>query len=296
MTGKFAGIIPPVISPLTPSGDIDVAGLEAHVHRLVDGGVHGLFVLGSSGEGPLLTSSLARTLIRRTVEAVDGQVPVIAGALEPSTVRTIEAIELAAECGADAVVITTPYYVETDEVGMRAHIREAAERSPLPVVLYNIPSKTYHNMTPSIVADVIDLESIVGVKDSHGDWPQFEQLLALRRPGFVVLQGAERYGARSLLAGADGLVPGLGNVAPQLFAAMFNAAQAGDRDRVLALQLDVDVLGTLHTYGHWLACLKYAVSLVSPTQPNTFARVAPLSDAARATIDSLVGQQQGGQE
>ncbi|MBK9123634.1 MAG: dihydrodipicolinate synthase family protein [Chloroflexi bacterium] len=296
MTGKFTGIIPPVISPLTPAGEIDVAGLESHVHRLIDGGVHGLFVLGSSGEGPLLTSSLAKTLIRRTVEAVDGQIPVIAGALEPSTVRTIEAIELAAECGADAVVITTPYYVETDDAGLRAHVREAAERSPLPVVLYNIPSKTHHNMTPSIVADVIDLENIVGIKDSHGDWPQFEQLLALRGPDFVVLQGAERYAAQSLLAGADGLVPGLSNVAPRLFAEMFDAAQAGDRERLLALQSDADALGTLHTYGHWLACLKYAVSLVGPTQPHTFARVVPLSDAARATIESLVRRQQGGPE
>jgi 4-hydroxy-tetrahydrodipicolinate synthase len=293
MRRAFTGLIPPMISPLTPAGSVDEAGLEAHVRRLIAGGVSGLFVLGTSGEGPLLTSAQARQVIRLTVAAAAGRVPVLAGALEPSTVRTVEATLVAADCGADAAVVTTPYYIEADASGIREHFMRAAEGSPIPVVLYNIPSKTHHVLTPDIVADLVGLPNIVGIKDSHGDWAAFERLLAIRRPGFTVLQGAEFLSARSMLAGADGLVPGLSNVAPELFSAIIAAARAGSEADAHAMQAKADALGALHTHGHWLACLKYAVSRRGLTHPTTFAHAAPLTAAARSAIDALVAQQGG---
>jgi 4-hydroxy-tetrahydrodipicolinate synthase len=283
-----------MISPLTAGGTIDAAGLAAHVDRLIEGGVDGIFVLGTSGEGPLLGVDHTRQVIQRTAAAAGGRVPVLAGALEPSTLRTTEAIRIASDYGADAAVVTTPYYIEADDSGIRDHFLNVASRSPLPVVLYNIPSKTHHTLTPAIVAELVGTPNIVGIKDSHGDWDAFQRLLALRRPGFSVLQGAEFLSARSVLAGADGLVPGLSNVFPALFAALLAAGRAGNSEEAQALQAQADQLGTLHTHGHWLACLKYAVSRVGQTFPDTLVQAAPLTDAAQAAIRALVAAQQGG--
>lgn len=293
MTAAFTGLIPPMISPLLPDGGVDTTGLAAHVARLIQGGVNGLFVLGTSGEGPLLDAARARKIIVKTVEATAGRVPVLVGVLEPSTPRAIEAAYVAADCGAEAVVATTPYYVEADDYGIRDHFIQLADRSPLPLVLYNIPSKTHHVLTPDIVTEIVDHPHIVGIKDSHGDWAAFERFLALRRPGFTVLQGAERLSAKSMLAGGDGLVPGLGNIVPGLFSSMIKCVSAGETGTALALQEQADELGTLHTYGHWLTCLKYATSRMGLTHPDTFVSASPLSDAARAAIDALVAAGQG---
>lgn len=293
MTAAFAGLIPPMISPLLPDGTVDTAGLFAHVDRLIQDGVNGLFVLGTSGEGPLLDAACGRQIITKTVEAAAGRVPVLAGVLEPSTPRAIEAARIAGDCGAEAVVATTPYYIEADDYGIRDHLLQMADHSSLPLVLYNIPSKTHHILTPEVVAEIVDHPNIVGIKDSYGDWALFERFLALRRPGFTVLQGAERLSVKSLLAGGDGLVPGLGNIIPGLFKSMIQCAQAGDTDTALSLQIQVDELGKLHTYGHWLTCLKYATSRIGLTHPHTFVSASPLSDAARAAIDALVAASQG---
>lgn len=293
MAAVFAGLIPPMISPLSPDGTVDSGGLTAHVERLITGGVDGLFVLGTSGEGPLLDAARTHEIIAKTVEASAGRVPVLAGILEPSTPRALEAARSAADCGADAVVATTPYYVEADDYGIHDHFLQLADRLPLPLILYNIPSKTHHVLTPDIVAQIVDHPNVVGIKDSHGDWAAFERLLALRRPGFTVLQGAERLSAKSLLAGGDGLVPGLGNIVPELFTSIIACVKAGDADTALTLQAQADELGTLHTYGHWLTCLKYATSRLGLTHPDTFVSASPLSDAARAAIDALVAARQG---
>jgi 4-hydroxy-tetrahydrodipicolinate synthase len=282
-----------MISPLLPDGDVDTAGLSAHVERLIQGGVNGLFVLGTSGEGPLLDAARAQKIITKTVVATAGRVPVLAGVLEPSTRRALEAARIAADCGADAVVATTPYYVEADDHGILDHFLQLADQSPLMLILYNIPSKTHHVLTPDMVARLVDHPKVVGIKDSHGDWVAFQRLVALRRPGFTVLQGAERLSASSLLAGGDGLVPGLANVVPELFTSMIACVKAGDAETALSLQAQADELGTLHTYGHWLMCLKYATSRLGLTHSDTFVSASPLSDAARAAIDALVAARQG---
>ena len=286
---RLQGVIPPMITPLTPSGDLDPAATEQLVERLIAGGVDGIFVLGTSGEGPWLTADQCVAMMQIAVRATAGRVPVLGGVLEPGTRRTLEAIDRAAACGVSAVVVTTPYYFEADAPMQRVHFATVARRSPLPIVLYNIPSMTHNVIAPETVADLLDCGSIVGIKDSAGDWQAFESLLVLRdqRPDFQVLQGAEKLSLRSLLAGADGIVPGMGNVAPRLFADLVKSVRAGDTSAAELIQQQVDALWHLHTHGFWLACLKYAVSLVGTSQSPTCANL-DLSDASKAAIRALV--------
>ena len=284
------GLVPPMITPLTPEGEIDRNDLERLVNHLLDSGVSGLFILGTSGEGPWLTSRQSEALMRYTVEAVNGRVPVLAGVLEPSTPRTIEAIKRAVDCGVDTVVVTTPYYMEADASVQRYHLEQAAQISPLPVLLYNIPSKTHNILAPQTVREVLHITNIIGIKDSAGDWQAFEALLALRheRPTFKIFQGAEQLSARSLAAGADGVVPGLGNLVPVLFVEMIKNIKAGNVAAATALQEQVDWIGRLHTYGYWLACLKYAVSLSGLCSDVTCGQNGTLNETSKQAIRDLV--------
>jgi 4-hydroxy-tetrahydrodipicolinate synthase len=286
------GVIPPIIAPLRENGDVDVDGIRRLVAHLMGGGVSGVFALGTSGEGPWLTAMQTDQLVAATVRAIDRRVPVLVGVLEPGTARTLEAVRRAEANGADALVVTSPYYFEADSAAQRRHVEAVAAATQLPLILYNIPQTTHNPLVAATVRHLLAIETVIGIKESSGDWVGFEALLALRaeRPGFRVLQGAEHLCARSILAGADGLVPGLGNLAPGLFVRLVSAARGDDRATALALQERVIALGQLHAHGFWLACLKYAASLLGFGSGKTCGD-APLSSEAKGAIRRLVEQE-----
>jgi 4-hydroxy-tetrahydrodipicolinate synthase len=290
---RLAGVIPPMITPLTAAGEVDGAAIGRLVSYLVAGGVSGIFVLGTSGEGPWLSPAQAKAVIEATVRAAAGRAPVLAGVLEPSTVRALEAVAVAEAAGADALVVTSPYYFAVDGAAQVRHVAAIASATSLPLVLYNIPATTHNPFAPETVQRLAEIETVVGIKESSGDWSLFEQLLALRaaRPRWSVLQGAEQSAARAVLAGADGLVPGLGNLAPVLFAGLVRAAAGGSQAAALDLQARVDALWRLHTHGFWLACLKYAASLLGFGSGAVSGNAAVLVPEAQAAIRRLVEQQ-----
>ncbi len=287
---RISGVIPPMITPLTESRDIDIAGLERLVHHMLDGGVAGIFALGSSGEGPWLTATQQTTVIKEVVRCVAGRVPVLAGALEPSTSRTLEAIHRHASAGADMVVVTSPYYFPSDASVQIRHVETLAKASPIPVMLYNIPPTTHNPIAPDTVRQLMQLENLIGIKDSAGDWDNFLDLLKYRedRPEFVVFQGAEKLSAQSIEAGADGIVPGMGNLVPSHFVAIIKAIQAGKPSEAKAIQSQIDTLWTLHTYDFWLIGLKFAASLLGFGSGTAVGHIMTMDETAQQTIDSLL--------
>lgn len=287
---KLSGVIPPMITPLTESGDIDITGLERLVNHLVDGGVSGIFALGSSGEGPWLTATQQTTVIQEVVRFVGGRVPVLAGALEPSTARTDEAIKKHMDAGADMVVITSPYYFPSDAPIQIRHIETLVESSSIPVMLYNIPPTTHNPIAPETVKEVMQLDNLVGIKDSAGDWDNFLKLLAYRvdRPEFVVFQGAEKLAARSIEAGADGVVPGLGNIVPSFFVEIINAIKSGNPADAHAIQDRIDELWKVHTYDFWLIGLKYTASLCGFGSGTAVGHMMTMGGDAQHAITALL--------
>lgn len=286
----LSGLIPPVITPLTQSGDVDTDALQQLIHYLIVNHASGAFVLGSSGEGPWLTSQQKEKVVRTTVEAADGKIKVLAGALEPSTRRTIEAVQEIATYGADYAVITTPYYFEADADCQKQHFMRIAETASIPVLLYNIPSMTHNAISVDTVAQVMKQPNIVGIKDSEGDLEKMKALVALKgqRPDFVVFQGAEKLSAEALSIGADGLVAGMGNIVPGLFYELFTQAKKGEQAQATQIQARVNDLWKLHTHGYWLVCLKYAASLLGFGNGVTCDRDHTLSEDAKASIQQLV--------
>lgn len=294
-TLSLTGVIPPMVTPLRADGTVDEPAVARLANRLVEAGAGGLFVLGSSGEGPWLTPGERASVIAAAVHAVGRRVPVLVGVLEPSVGRTVEAVGQARDLGADAVVATAPYYFEADDAAQLEHFTTVAEASDLPVVLYNIPKLTHAVVAATTVDALLAYPGVVGIKDSAGDPQAFAAFLALkrRRPGFAVLQGAERQSVAALRAGADGLVPGLGNVAPELFVRMVASVAAGAFEEAERLEAAVRELWTLHTHGFWLECLKFAVSVRGFGSGRAVGRPPGLNDDARQAIRLLLGAPQG---
>lgn len=284
-TFDLHGVVPPVVTPLADDGSVDHDALKRLIDSIVGAGAAGAFVLGSSGEGPWFPIVEQARVVRSAAAAASGRIPVLVGVLEASTERVLEAADRAAGEGADAIVATTPYYFASDGASLERHFERILDRASLPVVLYNIPQMTHNRLDAAIVEPLLDAARLVGIKDSSGDDPTLRSLLDLKvaRPSFRVLQGAERGALTALRAGADGIVPGLGNLATRTFVELADAVASGRDSDADALQRRIDELWTLHERGPWLACLKFAVSVAGYGSGRTLAGDR-LDEGARAQV------------
>ncbi|MDI3193868.1 dihydrodipicolinate synthase family protein [Pseudarthrobacter sp. AL07] len=238
VASRFQGVIPPVVTPRTAEGAIDVASLESVTKHLLDGGVSGLFVLGSSGEVTHMTNS-ERDLVVQTVAGVNaGQVPVIVGAVEQTTNRVIEEAKRVIALGADSIVATSLYYAISNAQENNTHFRSIAAAVDVPVFAYDVPVRTHFKLPTDLLVELGRDGVIAGVKDSSGDDVSFRQLLLAAKdiPNFDIFTGHEVVVDGALLGGAQGVVPGLGNVDPAGYRRLFDAAQAGDWAQAAAEQ------------------------------------------------------------
>jgi 4-hydroxy-tetrahydrodipicolinate synthase len=287
---KLQGLIPPAITPLTPDGAVDTAAVHRLTEHLVAGGVDGIFILGTSGEGPSLTRKKRQQVAAEFVRAAARRVPVLAGAAETSAERGEEAIDDLSDAGVDVVVLNTPYHLAgVGDRAVLAHLQRLAGYSSLPTVIYNIPVNTNNPVSPAVLDDVASLPGVIGLKDSSDDWDSFEAMLRVgHRHGIAVLQGSERLVARSILAGADGAVPGIANLVPALAARLITTSRAGDESSAMAMQARFDAVCALQTSGFWLACLKAAASRLELCTPTLASGMPGLTDAEAARLERFL--------
>ncbi|MFC9057056.1 dihydrodipicolinate synthase family protein [Streptomyces sp. NPDC057074] len=239
------GVIPPVITPLTPAGEVDTGSVRRLTEHLISAGVHGLFLLGSSGETAYLTDAQRLTALEAAVDAAAGRVPVLAGVIETTTARVLDRAADAVRAGADALVATAPFYTRTHPVEIAGHFRRIREGAGLPLFAYDIPVAVHTKLPRDVVLGLAADGTLAGLKDSSGDEGSLRRLLVElrpRTPDFSVLTGSELSVDGALLAGVDGVVPGLGNVDAHGYVRLYAAARAGDwaaaraeQDRLAAL-------------------------------------------------------------
>ncbi len=235
---KYHGIIPPMVTPLRGRDTLDEAGLEQLIEHILAGGVHGLFILGTTGEGPSLSYSLRKELIERTCRQVKGRVPVLVGITDTAFQESLNVARWSADAGADALVVAPPYYLPAGQSELQEYLHHLVPELPLPVFLYNMPALTKVSFELEIVRRAMDDPRIIGIKDSSCSMIYVHRVLALlpHRPDWPVLVGPEEMLAAAVLAGAHGGVNGGANVFPQLYVRLFEAARAGDFSRVRELQ------------------------------------------------------------
>lgn len=266
---RFQGIIPPVITPLKDQNSLDRQGLELLIKHILSGGVHGLFILGTTGEGPSLSYDLRYEMTQRFCSHVDGRVPVLVGITDTSFKQSIRLSKKAADVGANAVVATPPYYFVVNQIELTQYFQKLADHSPLPLFLYNIPSHTKVSIAPETVQRLSEHPNITGLKDSSGDLLYFQSVARLlkKKPDFSLLVGPEEMLMHTILSGGHGGVNGGANIFPKLYVAMYNAAKARDFGKMQKLQKKILEISTkLYTIGDspmkYLQGVKSALSLM----------------------------------
>jgi 4-hydroxy-tetrahydrodipicolinate synthase len=234
VSSQFQGVIPPVVTPRHADGSIDTESLKNVTKHLLDGGVSGLFVLGSSAEVPYMTNAERELVVSTIAEANSAagarRVPLIVGANEQTTNRVIEEARKVIDLGADAIVVTSMYYAIGNADETETHFRAIHAAVNKPIFAYDVPVRTHFKLPTDLLVRLGRDGVIAGVKDSSGDDVSFRQLLLAARDidNFDIFTGHEVVVDGALLGGAQGVVPGLGNVDPAGYRRLFDAAQSGD--------------------------------------------------------------------
>jgi 4-hydroxy-tetrahydrodipicolinate synthase len=287
---RFYGVVPPTITALDAAENLDRAGMARLVEHQISGGSHGIFVLGTNGEGPCLRDAVRREVCEVAVETARGRVPVIAGVLQPSTARVIDDMKLLAGTGVAALVATTPYYFggyNSDE--LVGHYRRLADATDLPILIYNIPQNTKVPINADAVLKIAEDPRIAGVKDSSGNWSEVQRMILERpREDFVILQGNQQMAAISLVLGADGLVPGFANVHPRLLADLYDAVQRGATAEAFGIQKQVDAFLRIRGRAtlHGTKLLAAHLGLIEANLTAPLPRMNP--DEARRYLDACL--------
>ncbi|MFI9805631.1 dihydrodipicolinate synthase family protein [Streptomyces sp. NPDC052301] len=234
----LTGVVPPVCTPLTPEREVDVPSLLRLVDHLVAGGVHALFLLGSTSEAAFLTDRQRRQVVEAVVAHAGGQLPVLAGAIDMTTPRVLDHVAAVTAAGAQAVVVTAPFYARTHRSEIVHHYRRIAAASPVPVIAYDIPVAVHSKLPADLLLGLAADGVLAGLKDSSGDLGAFREVVvgARAHAGFSVLTGSELIVDSALALGADGAVPGLANVDPHGYVRLYRLCRAGDWEGARAEQ------------------------------------------------------------
>ena len=237
MKFPLRGIIPPVITPLLNNNEIDQQGLEKLIEHLISGGVHGVFLLGTTGEATNLSYRVRKEFIEKACALINKRIIVVVGITDTSFNGSLEIAETAKNAGADAVVIAAPYYVPMSQLEMVEYLEDLTPKLPLPFLMYNMPSCTKMHMTIETVKKAKELGAI-GIKDSSGDLAYLYSLIEEFKdtPEFSIIAGSEIFIPETIINGGHGAVAGGANLFPQLFVELYEASLAKDLAKIALLR------------------------------------------------------------
>ncbi len=258
------GVIPPIITPVDENENVDKAGLQRVIDHVLNGGVHGVFVLGSNGEFYGLDFENQQLACEITVEHVNGKVPVYAGAGAITTRECVKVAKMAESAGADALTILTPMFINPSETEMYDHFKTIAANTKLPVLLYNNPGKTTNNISVGLLKKLAGIDNIVGIKNTSLDFSQTFLYLNETKdnPNFRILAGTDYYIYATLMHGGVGCVAGTANVAPKMVVDIYEKFIAGDLEGALEAQYKLVPLRNAYNYGSFPVVMKDCLNLM----------------------------------
>lgn len=284
----FKGSMPALITPFTPDGELDLDTLKKFVEWQIDQGSHGLVPCGTTGESPTLSHEEDRAVVREVVRIADGRVPVIAGAGSNSTREAIGLAQHAESAGANGLLIVTPYYNKPTQAGMAAHFSAIHDATNVPIVIYNIPSRSVVDMMPETMGELSKLPRIVGVKDATGKLERVSQQRITCGPEFIQLSGNDDTALGFNAHGGTGCISVTANVAPKLCAEFQQATLDGEWGKALELQ---DKLMPLHIaifIEPGLVAAKYALSKLGIGNERVRLPLVGLTQSTKTRIDEAM--------
>lgn len=285
------GVITAMVTPLDQDLNLDQKGLEQLVEYLIAGGVHGIFILGTTGEAPTLPYDVRFAVIEQTCALAGTRVPVIVGITDTSHKDAIRMAAKSYECGALAVVAAPPYYFQVSQADLLAYFKRLALESPLPLFLYNAPLNTHHWIEVETVIQLAAESNVAGLKDSGLKMGYFHAVREGVRDlsDFSLLVGPDDLFAEAVLMGAHGGMAGGSNVWPRLFVALYEAAEAGDLTRVVALQQQAVQFDTaVYRSANPLRGLKCALSVLGICNSDLTLPLQPYSQKERDQVEKYL--------
>ncbi|MDI7274506.1 MAG: 4-hydroxy-tetrahydrodipicolinate synthase [Anaerolineae bacterium] len=282
------GVIPAMVTPLDSQQRVDPGVLRQLTDYLIDGGVHGLFALGSQGEFWAFDEDEKRQVVETVVEAARRRVPVYAGTGAVTTREAVRLTVMAEQAGADAVSVITPFFITPSSDELYEHYVAIARATRLPVVLYTNPARTNCPLRPALVQRLAAIENIVGIKDSSGDLSLTAEYVRVGGERFSVLAGRDTLILASLVYGARGAIAATANVAPVLVASIYDRFTAGDQAGALRAQQDLAPLRHAFELGTFPAVVKEALNLIGIPVGSCRAPVGPLEPDRRAQLPGIL--------
>jgi 4-hydroxy-tetrahydrodipicolinate synthase len=286
---QVRGIIPPLVTPMRADEEVDYPRLRQIIDHQIACGVHGIFILGTTGEFYALDADEKQKIVAITVEHVNKRLPVFAGTGAETTREAIVHTQMAEREGADGVSVITPYFIMPNQSELIDHYRRIAERTRLPVILYSNPATCGGlKIEPETVARLAEIKNIVAIKDSSGDLQNTIETVRIVPDSFSVLLGRDTLIAPGLMFGVKGAIPASGNIAPRLVVEIYDAFRAGDIDRCKAAQKRLSPVRIALTIGTSPGVVKQAMALVGWDVGPSRSPIAPLSADKRAKLKEIL--------
>ena len=291
MKQKLFGVVPPIITPVDENERVDEKGLRALIDHCIDHGIHGIFVCGSNGECMALTQNERDRAIRIAIDECAGRVPLIAGVMDSSTGRVIENIKRFEDMGGQTAVVTPVFYARhaTQDETVR-HFEDISAATEADLMIYNIPMFTGLNLTAETIIRISQIDKVVGVKDTSGNFPGFIKLLNyFKDREFQVLQGSTNLAVPSMLMGADGYVPSLAPLFPKAHIAVYDYGRARDIDNAMKWGAIVDEICKIYPMAKsQTASTKYAMSTLGFVDKRVIRPSEPITAEEMARIDAFI--------
>lgn len=285
---KPFGIIPAMVTPLTGEDELNEKALRKLTDYLIDGGVHGVFAIGSQGEFWGFSSEEKQRVWEIVVEQTAKRVPVYAGTAAVTTREAIRLTQLAEKAGVDAVSILTPYFISPNEDELFDHYKAIAEETSLPIVLYSNPARTGVGISPGLITRLAEIKNIVGIKDSSGDIQLTMQYIRSTPDDFAILMGRDTLIYVGLLIGAKGAIAATGNVVPKLVAQIYDRFIGGDDEGAREAQNALAPLRLAFAWGTFPVVIKEALDLIGMEAGPARMPVGPMSEEQRERLAQVL--------
>lgn len=286
------GVIPAMVTPMTADEEINEPALRRLTNHLIEGGVHGVFAVGSQGEFWALTPDEKRRVWEIVVDEARGRVPVYGGTVGVTTRETIELTRMAEQAGIDAVSILTPYFINPNDDQLFDHYKAVAEATGLPILVYTNPARTQVKISPGLLARLARVPGIVGIKDSSGELELTAEYIRVTPPEFSVLMGRDTLIYAGLAYGTKGGIAATANVKPALVAAIYDRYVAGDLEGALRAQRELAPLRLAFAWGTFPIVIKEALNLMGMDAGPCRAPVGPLSPDQRDKLRKVLQDMQ----
>lgn len=279
----FEGTMPALITPFTKDDRIDREGLQRNIEFVEDGGVSGIVPCGTTGESATLSAAEHEEVIDIAVECA--KVPVIAGTGSNNTGEALQFTKHAADAGVDGVLLISPYYNKPNSAGLLAHFKKIAEAVDIPMILYNVPSRTGQDMPVDVIAKLAKVENIVGIKEASGSAAKVSQILEHTiDEDFVVISGEDGLTLPIISMGGKGVISVAANIVPDKMSGMVNAALKGDYETARKIHFEIAPLIRALFLETNPIPVKKAAELVGLASGNLRLPLAPISDANQAKL------------